>query len=231
MVMMTYAEMLEKLDYLSKEIKLLRNLSAEFNRLGPVAGVDGERNIVKEIQEKRANILAETNLLGEVVESNRLGPTGVGAARMAKIYVEMLKKMVNIKKEMDQLLRNEDEDAGFNQLGPVAPAPSCDTLEPHLGSDQRCRVCYGIVELDSMNRSQERDVPGSTVIEMPCNHIYHSDCIVPWLVQNNAGPISQIDHELQPNSRKDLIVAAFLAVVEAIVLGLIIFLIFYFGKK
>ncbi|KAG5404581.1 hypothetical protein IGI04_010700, partial [Brassica rapa subsp. trilocularis] len=66
---------------------------------------------------------------------------------------------------------------------PPAPRSSIDALptikiaQRHLrSSDSNCAVCKDEFEL------------GAEAKQMPCNHIYHSDCIVPWLVQHNSCP-------------------------------------------
>nr|VDD15615.1 unnamed protein product [Brassica oleracea] len=54
----------------------------------------------------------------------------------------------------------------------------------HLESDSQshCAVCKESFELKSSAK------------EMPCNHIYHPDCILPWLAIRNSCPVCR--HEL-----------------------------------
>ncbi|KAG6638566.1 probable E3 ubiquitin-protein ligase RHC1A [Carya illinoinensis] len=78
-----------------------------------------------------------------------------------------------------------------DRRGPLpASRPSIDAMptikiaQRHLGSDSHCPVCKDKFEL------------GSEARQMPCNHIYHSDCIVPWLIQHNSCPVCR--QELPP---------------------------------
>lgn len=79
----------------------------------------------------------------------------------------------------------EQLSSGTHHRGPPpAPKSSIDALptikitQKHLkSSDSHCPVCKDEFELKSDAK------------QMPCNHIYHSDCIVPWLVQHNSCPV------------------------------------------
>uniref|UniRef100_A0A0D6QUL7 RING-type E3 ubiquitin transferase n=1 Tax=Araucaria cunninghamii TaxID=56994 RepID=A0A0D6QUL7_ARACU len=66
---------------------------------------------------------------------------------------------------------------------PPAPRSAIDAMptirisREHLRANSTCPVCAEPFEL------------GGTAREMPCKHIYHSDCIVPWLTEHNSCPI------------------------------------------
>ncbi|KAK6163172.1 hypothetical protein DH2020_000036 [Rehmannia glutinosa] len=64
----------------------------------------------------------------------------------------------------------------------VASLPTIQILPSHVDSDSHCAVCTDAFTL------------GSEAREMPCKHIYHSDCIFPWLNLHNSCPICR--HEL-----------------------------------
>ncbi|GLJ39798.1 hypothetical protein SUGI_0813440 [Cryptomeria japonica] len=66
---------------------------------------------------------------------------------------------------------------------PPAPTSAVDAMptvrvtRDHLRSNPNCPVCTEPFEM------------GGNVREMPCKHIFHSECIVPWLTQHNSCPI------------------------------------------
>ncbi|KAL3625849.1 hypothetical protein CASFOL_030378 [Castilleja foliolosa] len=64
----------------------------------------------------------------------------------------------------------------------VASLPTVQISSGHVDSDSHCAVCTDPFTL------------GSEAREMPCNHIYHSDCIFPWLDLHNSCPVCR--HEL-----------------------------------
>nr|KYP44759.1 RING finger protein 126 family [Cajanus cajan] len=67
--------------------------------------------------------------------------------------------------------------------------PTLEINDGHLSSESHCAVCKEAFEL------------GTAVREMPCKHIYHPECILPWLALHNSCPVCR--HELpvdSPNS-------------------------------
>lgn len=71
---------------------------------------------------------------------------------------------------------------------PPLPEPVINTIptvkirETHLRDNSNCPVCM------------EEFKVGGEAKELPCNHIFHSDCIVPWLRLHNSCPVCR--HEL-----------------------------------
>ncbi|XP_008788576.1 probable E3 ubiquitin-protein ligase RHC1A [Phoenix dactylifera] len=85
---------------------------------------------------------------------------------------------------IEQLARNDRHGPPPASQSAIDAMPTVKINQRHLRGDSHCPVCKDIFEL------------GSEVREMPCQHLYHSDCIVPWLIQHNSCPVCR--HELPP---------------------------------
>ncbi|MQL90229.1 hypothetical protein Taro_022813 [Colocasia esculenta] len=69
----------------------------------------------------------------------------------------------------------------------VESMPTVEISEGHVNMDVHCAVCKEPFQL------------GMEVREMPCKHIYHQDCILPWLSLRNSCPVCR--HELPTDVR------------------------------
>ncbi|XP_015952231.1 E3 ubiquitin-protein ligase RDUF1-like [Arachis duranensis] len=71
----------------------------------------------------------------------------------------------------------------------IESMPAVEIAEAHVRAEAHCAVCKEAFEL----RAEAR--------ELPCKHIYHTDCIVPWLSIRNSCPVCR--HEL-PSDQNSL---------------------------
>ncbi|KAL0404757.1 UNVERIFIED_CONTAM: E3 ubiquitin-protein ligase RZF1 [Sesamum radiatum] len=80
------------------------------------------------------------------------------------------------------------------RVPPPASRSSIDALptikisKKHVRADSTCAVCKENFEL------------GSKVRKLPCKHLYHSDCIVPWLEQRSSCPVCRQELTSQPSN-------------------------------
>ncbi|XP_059553456.1 E3 ubiquitin-protein ligase RNF126 isoform X29 [Myotis daubentonii] len=72
----------------------------------------------------------------------------------------------------------------FENTGPppadkekIQALPTVTVTEEHVGSGLECPVCKDDYEL------------GERVRQLPCNHLFHDGCIVPWLEQHDSCPV------------------------------------------
>ncbi|KAJ4891986.1 RING-H2 finger C2A [Raphanus sativus] len=74
----------------------------------------------------------------------------------------------------------------------IEALPVIEIAPTHLVSDSQshCAVC------------KETFILSSEAREMPCNHIYHPDCILPWLAIRNSCPVCR--HELPAEEEEDV---------------------------
>ncbi|KAL5991832.1 hypothetical protein ACLOJK_012743 [Asimina triloba] len=88
---------------------------------------------------------------------------------------------------LDQLAQIEINGVGRYENPPASKAavesmPTIEIVDSHIAMESHCAVCKEAFEL------------GAEAREMPCKHIYHSDCILPWLSLRNSCPVCR--HEL-----------------------------------
>lgn len=91
---------------------------------------------------------------------------------------------------LDQLTQIEDSPIGVGRSYENAPAskaaieslPTMTITDGNVVTDSFCAVCTEALEL------------GNEVQEMPCKHLFHQDCILPWLSLRNSCPVCR--HEL-----------------------------------
>ncbi|CAG9858115.1 unnamed protein product [Phyllotreta striolata] len=70
------------------------------------------------------------------------------------------------------------------KLAPPASKSAVEALpdESVTAKDSQCPVCL------------KEHVQGETAKKLPCGHLYHNDCILPWLSKTNSCPLCR--HEL-----------------------------------
>ncbi|KAF5729606.1 hypothetical protein HS088_TW21G01773 [Tripterygium wilfordii] len=93
---------------------------------------------------------------------------------------------------LDQLSQIDMNGIGRCEHPPASKAaiesmPTIIIDDTHIAMESHCAVCKEAFELESEAK------------EMPCKHIYHTDCILPWLSLRNSCPVCR--HELPADSQ------------------------------
>nr|GMC59261.1 probable E3 ubiquitin-protein ligase RHC2A [Ipomoea batatas]GMC65644.1 probable E3 ubiquitin-protein ligase RHC2A [Ipomoea batatas]GMD86057.1 probable E3 ubiquitin-protein ligase RHC2A [Ipomoea batatas] len=93
---------------------------------------------------------------------------------------------------LDQLTQIEANGIGGIENPPASKAaiesmPTIEIADSHISTESHCAVCTEPFEV------------GNDAREMPCKHLFHSDCILPWLSMRNSCPVCR--HELPPDTR------------------------------
>ncbi|XP_047311260.1 E3 ubiquitin-protein ligase RDUF1-like [Impatiens glandulifera] len=104
-------------------------------------------------------------------------PPAVSEFLMGSGFDRLLEQLSQI--DINGFMRQEQPPASKSA---VESMPIVEIGECQVDSELHCAVCKEEFEL------------GSEAREMPCKHLYHSDCILPWLSLRNSCPVCR--HEL-----------------------------------
>ncbi|GAA0176471.1 ubiquitin-protein ligase [Lithospermum erythrorhizon] len=113
---------------------------------------------------------------------------GTGLRRLPQTMSELLlgAGFNRLLDQLSQLESNRSEKAPASKTA-IESMPTVEIEACHVSAELDCPVCY------------EGFVIGDEAREMPCQHLYHSHCILPWLSIRNSCPICR--HELNSETQ------------------------------
>ncbi|CAM8897573.1 unnamed protein product [Rhodiola kirilowii] len=122
--------------------------------------------------------------------------SGLGLQPMPSNAAELLMSS-GFDRLLDHLSQLENNGVWRSDKPPASKAaveslPTVVIGECHMAAESHCAICTEQFELHAEAR------------EMPCKHIYHSSCVLPWLALRNSCPVCR--HELptgSPGSNRD----------------------------
>jgi len=131
------------------------------------------------------NLVRENN----ASESNAEGSTEIFLEQV----VNNLEGIINLENDLDSAIEAALQEVGSGPRAPppaskevVAKLPIVDVTEEvlsRMGKDTECAVC------------REHLIVGDNMQELPCKHLFHPNCLKPWLDEHNSCPICR--YELQ----------------------------------
>lgn len=139
------------------------------------------------LQNYLQNLRANGASIQFVVENNsNIDPTAGGAGAAFRLPANLGDYFIGpgLEQLIQQLAENDPNRYGTPPASKsaVEALPNIKINEAMMSSDSsQCAVCKDSFELNEEAR------------QMPCKHIYHSDCIIPWLELHNSCPVCRYE--------------------------------------
>ncbi|XP_044476435.1 E3 ubiquitin-protein ligase RING1-like [Mangifera indica] len=124
------------------------------------------------------------NIQFVIENSSSMDPTGGAAAFRLPANLGDYFIGPGLEQLIQQLAENDPNRYGTPPASKLAMEglPDIKISEDLMGSDSsQCAVCKDSFELNEVAK------------QMPCKHIYHSDCILPWLQLHNSCPVCRYE--------------------------------------
>ncbi|XP_031258005.1 E3 ubiquitin-protein ligase RING1-like [Pistacia vera] len=124
------------------------------------------------------------NIQFVIENSSSMDPTGGGAAFRLPANLGDYFIGPGLEQLIQQLAENDPNRYGTPPASKLAieGLPNIKISEDLMGSESsQCAVCKDSFELNEVAK------------QMPCKHIYHSDCIMPWLELHNSCPVCRYE--------------------------------------
>ncbi|GMH10170.1 hypothetical protein Nepgr_012011 [Nepenthes gracilis] len=117
-------------------------------------------------------------------------PLSVSEVLMRSGFDRLIDRLSQL--ETNGLFRSSDHPPASKSA--VESLPVVRIVASHIVTETHCAVCKESFSLDTEAR------------ELPCKHIYHSECILPWLLLRNSCPVCRFElpKDLNDGERRSL---------------------------
>lgn len=97
----------------------------------------------------------------------------------------------------EMIRRMSEQEAQQRQRSKAAKKSAVDKLPIIKIEEKHCKKLKGNIEPPCCTVCMEFIDRGTKGMFMPCGHIYHPDCLKPWLEKNNSCPVCRFDLPLE----------------------------------
>ncbi|CAA7036717.1 unnamed protein product [Microthlaspi erraticum] len=113
-------------------------------------------------------------------------PESVSEILMGSGFERLLEQLSQIEASATGIGRSGNPPASKSAIESL---PRVEISDCHMKAEANCAVCTEVFEAGTEGR------------EMPCKHIFHGDCIVPWLSIRNSCPVCRFELPSDPIQR------------------------------
>ena len=127
-------------------------------------------------------------------------PTEAQERRRARSQRQLMVSTILSKQLLDTLIPVIPYSSSLGNSGPPPPCKLCSAEGGKTNEEAQVDSKEGAYEEDSCTVCIERYEEGEPVRRLFCNHIFHQECVDPWLLKHGSCPVCRQDIVAFPDS-------------------------------